>query len=302
MKTKNETFRQPTVIPPEWYDRLHFDINASGNEPPTLPGPPAEPDPTTPPVEPSGDPVEPPPGGDPVPKPPTPPGEPTEPNSLEGFPDYSHRLTREIRESYTDLIKENDNASDFIIALSKQGLTLPAEDATPEEVSEFFTKLGKPETAEGYTLPKAPAAMKNEEFNSNFEKVAHSANLTKNQADTMYNSWLDMTSDALKVETDRRAAAKETAQRELSTKHGDKLPAIMSNTAKAYKHFFGDKAEMLEMSDLGNDIEFIGKMAKYGELLREDGTLIRSQGFAQGKETDSSGNTIPPSLREKGAS
>ncbi len=97
------------------------------------------------------------PEGDPAPTPnPTP--EPTKPEDL---PKYSSQLDPKNRESedykkYLYKHKSFNEIADNHVALSKRmekAIEIPGKDATPEQVKSFFTKLGVPESGEGYDLP-----------------------------------------------------------------------------------------------------------------------------------------------------
>lgn len=65
----------------------------------------------------------------------------------------------------------------------------PAADATPEQMNEFYTKLGRPEKPEGYEF-KFPAEVKPDDGMLNFARTAfHEAGLTPKQAQIVADKW-----------------------------------------------------------------------------------------------------------------
>ncbi len=65
-----------------------------------------------------------------------------------------------------------------------RGVVIPNDDATPEERSAFFGRLGRPETPEGYAI-KAPAGFENPEYLTEVAKTFHSIGLTSAQANAI---------------------------------------------------------------------------------------------------------------------
>ena len=89
---------------------------------------------------------------------------------------------------------------------------IPGEDSTPEEVSAFYQKLGKPETAEGYELPElAEGDAYDETMMNAVKQYAFDKNMSNEQLNGMVETYLNearlaqdriatQTEDALKQE------------------------------------------------------------------------------------------------------
>lgn len=127
------------------------------------------------------------------------------------------------------------------------GLTMPGKDATPEQWSEFYGKLGRPETADGYELPVP------EGDDGAFAKSAagwmHEAGVPKDMAGKLAAKWnahvAEQKAAADKAEGERIKAldTKNTAeQAELKTELGERFDAQMELGRRAARQFGGEQA------------------------------------------------------------
>lgn len=76
--------------------------------------------------------------------------------------------------------------------VGRKGVILPKEDAAPEEWEQFYTALGRPETAEAYDLK--PEGLPEDfpylpELETSFRQLAHQAGLAPGQAKKIYDGY-----------------------------------------------------------------------------------------------------------------
>lgn len=160
--------------------------------------------------------------------------------------------------------------------VGKRGdLSLPKEDATPDEWAVFYDKLGRPASPDQYalvkpenlpeTFPYAP------ELETAFRKWSHQAGLTAKQAQTLYDAYL-----ATSLEQFQQAQAQQKARLEelkggLQQKWGDKFEANLIVARKAQKFFAPDGSEGLAALDevLGNDPRLIELFYNIGSKMGE---------------------------------
>jgi len=96
--------------------------------------------------------------------------------------------------SLTDLEKAYKNLE---TKLGANSVTVPGETATDEEWASFFKRIGKPETPDGYELPRGNAP---EEGLANFVKMCHEAGLTKRQAQKLWQTTTTKANEAVRAQ------------------------------------------------------------------------------------------------------
>lgn len=173
--------------------------------------------------------------------------------------------------------KIGDMAKSYSELETKLGKSLikPAEDASDEEKQKFFEKLGKPTTAEGYSIKDENAAA--------FKEIAYKNNLTDAQAVSLYEQFKSIGEGAIK-------AQQENLQKQAN--------ATTEALKKEYGNHYGEKIEMLRRGvetyggqELGNLLKESGLLAnetivrmfiKLGEQSSEAGTAAKTTGKAEG--------------------
>lgn len=127
---------------------------------------------------------------------------------------------------------------------AEPGLTLPGKDATPEQWSEFYGKIGRPEKAEEYGLTVREG--EDPAFVGEVAGVMHKYGLTKEQAVGLQKDLMTKADAHLAaVEQQKQAAldAKNQAeQTELKTELGERYDAQMELGKRAVRQFAGDQA------------------------------------------------------------
>lgn len=145
-------------------------------------------------------------------------------------------------------------------------LKLPADG---EDWAPVFSRLGRPENADGYQLPKIEGAGEpNAELDKQFQATAHGLGLTQKQAEGLYQWYGQLTQGTLaeqaKAGEAERAAALQTLQGEWGTAFPEKVELAKRAVAQLGDEKF---TEFLNTSKLGDHPALIQVMAKVGELM-----------------------------------
>lgn len=172
---------------------------------------------------------------------PTPPPAETPPAATPpafSIPDeYKDKSWAKSIDSMDSLLKQFDNAQSLI---GKKTIGVPAEDASPEEWKDFYTKMGRPEAADAYEF-EPQAAPEGFEIPDDFKRsedeekllkgIFHEAGLTKAQAKEVLKqtdkAFFEKYQEQVK-EYEAQKAARDTEMVSLFEKHfpGEKENAI----------------------------------------------------------------------------
>lgn len=177
---------------------------------------------------------------------------------------------------------------------------MPGKDATPEAWAEFYGKLGRPETAEGYEFPIPDG--QDGTFAKTVAPMLHKAGITGEQAKVLGNEW-----NALQAKAEADYAASETARINaintknkaeadaLKTEWGDQNDANMEHARRAIRQFFpAEKA--------GNVIAAIESAVGYKAtiaMLYEMGKGMGEHGAPGLGDTTAGGGAVQKTLAER---
>lgn len=111
---------------------------------------------------------------------------------------------------------------------ANRAVVLPKPDASPEERSAFFAKLGRPDTADGYGLDKLVPKDANPEFAKSMAEAFHAAGMNPDQAKAVVEKFNAFT-----------AAQTEAAQAELAANGEAGMTALKKEWGAAYDQNVG---------------------------------------------------------------
>ena len=166
-------------------------------------------------------------------------------------------------------IKDIDALAKNVVDSQKfisQSVRIPGEDATEADRAEFYKKLGRPETAADYTLDLKPEyvekGVKIDDTQQQWYKdVALKANLTKEQANIVFGSYVDK---EVASATDQSVSQTEKATKTINelkgiwrSEYNDNINLINSNLGK---FFPPDVQPELRSKGLFADSSFIQSM------------------------------------------
>lgn len=154
--------------------------------------------------------------------------------------------------------------------IGKKGVILPGENATPEEMKQFHTALGVPETIEGYEL-KAPEGLPegvwNDDAAKGFAAKAHELGLTPKQVQGIATWQVQNVAGALEkagLEADGR-----TYEAVLREEWGGSYDANFEMARRAAKEF-GDEAALAKLGDKIGDAGLMRMFQRIGSKVAED--------------------------------
>jgi hypothetical protein len=154
-------------------------------------------------------------------------------------------------------------------------LRVPAQDAPKEAWDQFYKGLGRPESAEGYTLekPQIPAGLRYDEGQEKwFRGLAYAAGLNQAQAKGIFDSWNKMQMDASQKSIEARKAAAKSATDSLKTEWGDKYEENWGRVREAYAQFIpgGNQGQLFKKISawgLDNDPDFLKMLKAIGDKI-----------------------------------
>lgn len=178
-------------------------------------------------------------------------------------------------------------------------VSIPGDDATPEQRAAFYTKLGRPETADKYTITK-PADLPegiqySPEVETAFKDHAHKLGFSDAQAKATYNWYYGLVKagheQQLKAEKEATDAAVNSLKDEWK---GDAFKSNSELARRAFTKFGGEKPEVLKFIRdtkvngvaLGDHPTFLKIFAEIGKAISEDSLSAGGRGGMGGEQSD----------------
>lgn len=173
--------------------------------------------------------------------------------------------------------------------ISKLGtaINLPPEDATPEQMNEFYNKLGRPETPDKYEFEdKLPEGWKiDEKLDTEYRGLAHEIGLTPAQAQklrTFYNGAVETAYNNNQKDVQTRLAQDHEKNvgliKEMWGADYKAKTKIAMNTAKGV--LSQDTLDYLDATGLGNNAAFVKDFYELSKRFGGDSRLIDGEGDA----------------------
>ena len=163
-------------------------------------------------------------------------------------------------------------------------VVLPGENSTPEQVQEFWTKLGRPDKADDYQL-KAPENYEqySTDLSDQFRAKAHELNLPAGTARDLHDWFVEKQMGSHQEITAQRSNQLNAQTEQAKKEFGDSYNEMLQKAGMATS-FFNRPGfqELIEQNGLQNHPEFIAVFGKLGEMLSEPNT--DGTGLGQGAE------------------
>jgi len=126
--------------------------------------------------------------------------------------------------SFDDLFNQFDNIQKLI---GKRNL--PADDATPEQWDEYFSKLpGRPEKPEDYAFEHPEDHPKNEEFDTAVKQLMHQIGLSKQQASILQKGFDGLINQQMQAQATAKKEQDQAFEKLADNLFGDKKDTILS--------------------------------------------------------------------------
>lgn len=198
--------------------------------------------------------------------------------------DWRQSLPEEYRESSwatkyqtpEEFYKGVDNMAK-LVGKKSEGVTMPGDDATPEQWEEFYNGIGRPESPNGYkiTLPEENAQYFQDGDVERITDMFHKSGLNTKQAQALTEQYLDWQKSKLGEIGEAVQQQRQAAETALKEDWGD---AYDDNVKAAYR---GAKAagvlDELEKAGLGDNPAVLKLAELAGRSLSEDGQRDGSQ-------------------------
>lgn len=161
-----------------------------------------------------------------------------------------------------------DLAKGFVNAQSVIGRRF--EDLTPEQVKEYYSTLGTPESPDGYELKAPEGAQVNPELESWYKEKAHEYGIPKESAEKLFNDYIELENSQLgEMQQLSELKAQENIE-QLKKDFGPAFDERVTLANRALKEFGGDEAvQAINELGLGSHPTLVKLLANAGETLSE---------------------------------
>lgn len=195
-----------------------------------------------------------------------------------------------VKQDYRDSVKgfktPTDLVTDYLETKSKleNAVFLPGEDADEQERVAFLSKLGVPETKDGYELQQPQDLPKGMEYDREtetwFRDKAHELGLSKNQAEQLYAEFNDRQVKAFTTTQAERERKRKETEEALREQYGDKYDTNMELARRAVRQLGTDDFDaMLERTGLTNDPAMVRFFVELGQRMGPDSVLSGGHGL-----------------------
>ena len=175
--------------------------------------------------------------------------------------------------SFNDVVKKGVHSSRMI---GKDKIVIPGENATDEERSEYYTKLGRPQDETGYELnpPEDAPEGWDTSMSEGWKKFMFENNVPKNIAEK---SWdyvqklsIDGYNNQVSTYTDRIEREMSNLKKDLGTAYDDKMNLVKQVVLK----FGGQETlDWVNKSNLNNESTALKLLINIGEAISDDKLL-----------------------------
>ena len=148
---------------------------------------------------------------------------------------------------------------------------VPGEDASSEDRAKFFRKIGRPESSEGYELPKSDIPGGSDEDVKLFREVMFKGGASKQFAESFW-KWSNETGKArIAVFANEVKTARDTQANTLRSEWGDGYDGKAQLAGKVATRFGGEEfLGLMRQSRLGDHPIVMKTLAAIGAVLTED--------------------------------
>ena len=191
------------------------------------------------------------------------------------------------KEKFSKFEKLSDLAKSYLELEAKTGNSIakPGENASDDEREAFYRALGKPETADKYSVKGDDVAA--------FREMAFKANLTDEQAQALFASMQELgknTQAQMQANFDQQA--KQT-QADLAAEYGDKYTEKIEMLKRGIKAYGGEVVgAKLQKAGLLADKDIVKLFINLGEQASEAGSQTKTSGKPDGYKSIADGGHL----------
>ena len=220
-------------------------------------------------------------------------------------PDWRDSLPEDIRAdpSLKDIKDVGSLAKGFVHAQKAVGnnVAIPSKDAPQEDWDAFFSKSGRPESADKYDFSKLEKVEGVEipaEAAKSFNETAHKLGLSQRQAAGLMDYYQKLSGESAGQIAQMQSQDREASVADLRKEFGAAFDERLSQAKDAVKHFGGDQLlQVLDETGLGNNPDLVKAFAKIGKAMGDDELFGSGQETGGGKLTPAEATRQMDALR-----
>jgi hypothetical protein len=189
--------------------------------------------------------------------------------------DWRAALPEELRRPAEKFASPADVVRSYAALERRLGrsVTIPGEDAAPEEIEAFYTRLGRPPTPDGYRIAAPPGDAGDEAARSRlagFLAAVHAAGAPQATVQAAIDWYRQEPAEAAAESARRADAARAEADAALRREWGAGYDRRLGLAQRALRHFGGaELAAMLDRGGFGNEPAWLRACARIGAALAE---------------------------------
>lgn len=175
-----------------------------------------------------------------------------------------------------------------------KSVRIPDAMSTPEDITAFYTKLGKPASASEYDFTYeqaegAPFGKDSFDFTT-FQSIADKANLTKDQYQALASAYVDVQNDMLTTYqtslAEQAGLELRNAENELRKEWGKEYATNLNNiSAKIAQMYPQETLQRMEQSGLFRDPQFLRSQLQLTKMMTGDTIFIEGRGIEDVPQT-----------------
>jgi len=191
-------------------------------------------------------------------------------------PDWAGNLPEAIKPKVTKFKSPEDLAKSYVELESRMGksVQVPGKDASEEELSNWYNRIGRPDSPDGYELANverdANLPQDQQGAEQQFARAAHQNGLTKEQARRMWKYMLDSSAGMLNAINASRKEGLQKAETELRAELGTEYGSGLQLMKRVVGRFADAPARAALDEGLGNDPRLIRMLINIGKVMSED--------------------------------
>ena len=196
-------------------------------------------------------------------------------------------IENEKAEKLSKFEKIGDLAANYLELEKKLGSSIvkPGKDASPEEMEAYYRALGKPESADKYSIEGDDAEM--------FRKMAYENNLTDEQAKAFFKSLQEVGNNAIAQQKAAFDAQAKDTQAALQKEYGNDYPTKIEMLKRGVAAYGGEKlGAKLQQAGLLGDYDVVKMFILLGEQSAEAGSPGNTKGKADGYKSIQQGGHL----------
>ncbi|MGR3292488.1 MAG: hypothetical protein ACUZ9M_00565 [Candidatus Scalindua sp.] len=198
----------------------------------------------------------------------------------------------------TDRLARFDDSDASVMATSylryensqNDRVKIPTAESGDEEKSAFYNKMGRPERADGYTMPELAEGQElDKELFNGWAAVAHESGMSDPQFTSLVNKYLELETQQRESELVEFNRYKEESIRKMHEEYGADYDKNIELSKRAYTEYANDALKELLETDkfisLRNEPSFIDMMVQMG-IKNMDDTFVKGEGQTEEKKED----------------